>query len=245
VADLDRVRWAVERSSRLDTSVNRLDAIDAEPPGSRQTLLQASRLASPIAAILAHPHHLKTRPPQGEVARTEAPLHARRLALPLAVSCQSMAQAFDLKGTAAKRPWDKMAAWLTPADTAPTWRRRPSVLEQWRGGKRQPVSRKQNRHHHLKAVAYVDTSAATPSCVLPPGINVGADITLLVSMGPQAVKVLAIDPASCWVQVQWEQMNPGFTKSTRTIETYWINPQGLVGISTDKGKEIQKGKEAQ
>jgi hypothetical protein len=45
------------------------------------------------------------------------------------------------------------------------------------------------------------------------------------------VKVLAIDPASCWVQVQWEQMKAGFTKSTR--------PQALVGISTEKGKEIQ------
>jgi hypothetical protein len=104
------------------------------------------------------------------VARTEAPRHARRLAVPLAGSWQSMAQAFDLKGTAAKRPWDKMAAWLTPADTAPTWRRRPSVLEQWRGGKRQPVSRKQNRHHHLKAVAYVDTYASRTS--EPRGKNV-------------------------------------------------------------------------
>ena len=95
----------------------------------------------------------------------------------------------------------------------------------------------------LVACSRVDS--AGQSCVLPPGVTVGADITLLLSMGPHPVKVLAIDPASCWVQVRWEQMNPGFTKSTRTMETYWINPQGLVGISTEKGKEIQKGKGGQ
>ena len=95
----------------------------------------------------------------------------------------------------------------------------------------------------LVACSRVDSGA--PSCVLPPGINVGAEITLLVSLGPQPAKVLAIDPASCWVQVQWVQMNPGFTKSTRTMETYWINPQGLLGISTEKGKEIQPGQGGQ
>jgi hypothetical protein len=37
--------------------------------------------------------------------RTEASVHPRRLALQLAVSCQSMAQAFELKEAAAKRRW--------------------------------------------------------------------------------------------------------------------------------------------
>jgi hypothetical protein len=153
VADLYRGRWEVERSIRLDKSVNRLDAIDAEPPCSLKTLLHASRIASTIAALLAHTHNLKTRPPQGDVSRTEAPLHPRRLALQLAVSGQSIAQAFDLKATAAKRQWDKMAALLTHSGKDPNWRRRPSVLDQLRGGKRQPVIRKKNSHHHLKAVA--------------------------------------------------------------------------------------------
>jgi Transposase DDE domain len=39
VADLSRVRWEVERSLRLDQSVNRLDAIDAEQPCTLKTLL--------------------------------------------------------------------------------------------------------------------------------------------------------------------------------------------------------------
>ena len=110
--------------------MHRLDAIDAAPPCSLKTLLHASRSASTIAALLAHTHNLKTHPPQGEVSRTEAPLHPRRLALQRAVSCQSMAQACDLQGTAAKRQWDTMAALLTHSGKAPHWRRRPSVLDQ-------------------------------------------------------------------------------------------------------------------
>jgi putative transposase len=153
VADLYRVRWEVELSIRLDKSVNRLDAIDAEQPCSLKTLLHASLIASTIAAILAHTHNLKTRPPQGEASRTAAPLHPRRLALQLAVSCQSIAQAFDLKGTAAKRQWDKIAALLTHSGKDPNWRRRPSVLDRLRGWKRQPVIRKKNSHHNLGAVA--------------------------------------------------------------------------------------------
>src|SRR6266850_350890 len=55
VADLYRVRWAVERSIRLDQSVNRLDAIDAERPCSRiRTTCTRAR------SSLAHPAR---RPP--------------------------------------------------------------------------------------------------------------------------------------------------------------------------------------
>jgi putative transposase len=142
VADLYRVRWEVELSIRLDKSVHRLDEIDAERPCSLKTLLHASLLASTIAALLAHTHHLKTRPTQADKPRMEAPLHPRRLALPLAVSCQSIAQAFDLKAVEAQRRWAKMAALLTPSGTDPHWRRRPSVLDQLRGWKRQPMTRK-------------------------------------------------------------------------------------------------------
>ena len=98
VADLYRVRWEVELSIRLDKSVNRLDAIDAEQPCTLKTLLHASLIASTIAALLAHTHNVQTRPQQPGAPRTEAPLHPRRLALQLAVSCQSIAQAFELTG---------------------------------------------------------------------------------------------------------------------------------------------------
>jgi putative transposase len=87
VADLYRVRWAVELSIRLDKSVHRLDQIEAERPCSVKTLRHASLIASMLAALLAHAHNRQTRPSQEGAPRTEAPLHPRRLALPLAVSC--------------------------------------------------------------------------------------------------------------------------------------------------------------
>ena len=153
VADLYRVRWEVELSIRLDKSVHRLDEVDSERPCSVKTLLHASLIASTIAALLAHTHNLQTRPPQAGAPRTEAPLHPRRLALQLAVSCQSIAQAFDLQGDEATQRWDKIAALLTHSGKDPNWRRRPSVLDQLRGWKRQPVVRRQSGQHHLKAVA--------------------------------------------------------------------------------------------
>jgi putative transposase len=149
VADLYRVRWEVELSIKLDKSVHRLDAIDAERPCSLKTLLHASLIASTIAALLAHTHNLQTRPPQVGVPRTEAPLHPRRLALQLAVSCQSIAQAFDLRGAEAMQRWDKIAALLTHSGKDPNWRRRPSVLDQWRGWKRQPLARKKTNGRNV------------------------------------------------------------------------------------------------
>jgi hypothetical protein len=153
VADLYRVRWEVELSMKLDKSVHRLDEVDSERPCSLKTLLHASLMASTIAALLAHTHNLKTRPPQASAPRTEAPLHPRRLALQLAVSCQSIAQAFDLKGVEAQRRWDKIAALLTHSGKNPNWRRRPSVLDQLRGWKRQSLAQDKNRNHRQQMAA--------------------------------------------------------------------------------------------
>jgi putative transposase len=153
VADLYRVRWEVELSIRLDKSVNRLAEVDTEQPCSLKTLLYASLMASTMAALLAHTHNLKTRPSQAGAPRTEAPLHPRLLALQLAVSCQSIAEACHLKGVMAKRRWEKIAALLTHSGKDPNWRRRPSVLDQLRGWKRQPVVRKNTNHRNVKAAA--------------------------------------------------------------------------------------------
>jgi hypothetical protein len=158
VADLYRVRWEVERSIKLDQSVHRLEAIDAERPCSLKTLLHASLMASTIAAILAHTPNLPTRPQQPGAPRMEAPLHPRRVALQLAVSCQSMAQAFDLQGDEAQQRWDTLAAILMHSGKDPNWRRRPSVLDQLRGWKRQPLARQETTngevsHGNLQAAA--------------------------------------------------------------------------------------------
>jgi DDE family transposase len=153
VADIYRVRWEVELSIKLDKSVHRLDQVDAERPCSVKTLLHASLIASIIAALLAHTHNRETRPAEAGAPRSEAPLHPRRLALQLAVSCQSIAQAFDLKGARAKQRWQQIADVLIHSGRDPNWRRRPSVLDQLRGWKRQPVVRPQTSRRHLKAVA--------------------------------------------------------------------------------------------
>lgn len=158
VADRSRGRWAVERSIRLDQSVNRLEAIAAERPCSLKPRWHASLIASTIAALRAPTHNVHTRPQQPGAPRTQAPLHPRRLALPLGVSCQSIAQAFELTGAEATQRWNTMAAWLTQSGRDPTWRRRPSVLDQLRGWKRQPMTRKKPSrgdvsHCHFKAAA--------------------------------------------------------------------------------------------
>jgi putative transposase len=153
VADLYRIRWEVELSIKLDKSVHRLDQIDAERPCSVKTLLHASLIASIIAALLAHAHNVGTRPPREGAPRTEAPLHPRRLALQLAVSSQSIAQAFDLKGKAAKRRWQQIADLLTYSGRDPNWRRRPSILDQLRGWKCPPGARKQLSRDNLRAAA--------------------------------------------------------------------------------------------
>jgi putative transposase len=153
VGDLYRIRWEVELSIRLDKSVHRLDHVDAERPCSVKTLLHASRIASLIAALLAHTHNQQTHPQQEGAPRTEAPLHPRRLALQLAVSCQSIAQAFDLQGIEAQHRWQQIAAVLIHSGRDPNWRRRPSVLDQLRGWKRQPIAQKQPNRPNLKAAA--------------------------------------------------------------------------------------------
>lgn len=152
----------MELRIRLDKSVHRLDEIDSQRPCARKTRLHAALLASTLAALLAHTHNRKTRPTQAGTPRLEAPLHPRRLALQLAVSCQSSAHACDLKRVEAQRRWDKIAALLTPAGKDPHWRRRPSVLEQVRGWKRQPRVRKEAHRGDVsdgtvKAAASVDT----------------------------------------------------------------------------------------
>jgi hypothetical protein len=130
VADRYRVRWEVARRSTRDQSVHRVDPIDAERPWSVQARRQASRVASTIAAVRAHQHQLNTRPHEAGASRTEAPRHRWLWAVHLAVSAQCIAHACELKGTAATRRWDNIAAWLTQAGTDPNWRRRPSVLDQ-------------------------------------------------------------------------------------------------------------------
>ena len=149
VAALSRGRWEVAHSIRLDTSGHRRDAIDTARPCSLKTLVHAALLASTIAALLAHTHQVQTRPQEAGAPRPKAPLPPRRVALPRAVSCPSMAQAFELTAAEATPRWNKIAAWLTHSGNDPNWRRRPSVRDQLRGWKRQPMARKKGNNGHV------------------------------------------------------------------------------------------------
>jgi hypothetical protein len=158
VADLDRGRGEGEVSRRLAQSITRREASDAEQPGTLKPLWHAALIASSMAALLAHTHHVHTRPPQLGAPRTAAPLHPRRLALQRAVPCHSIAQAFELQAAEATARWHKMAAVLTQSGKDPNWRRRPSGLDQLRGWKRQPLARKKPNsgdvsRGHVKAAA--------------------------------------------------------------------------------------------
>ena len=130
VAARDRGRWAVALRLPRDQSGPRRDQLDAARPCARTMRLQAARMASTVATVLAHPPHLPTRPPQARAPRTAAPRHPRLLALHMAVAGPCIAQLFARQGTAATRRGDTIAAWLTHAGTTPHWRRRPAVLEQ-------------------------------------------------------------------------------------------------------------------
>ena len=150
VADRSRVRGEVALRLRVGTSVHRLDEGDAERPCSVTALLQAALSAAMIAALLAPTPKRQTRPPQAGAAR---PLPPRRRAWPLAASCQTMAQACELQELEAAPRWGRIAALLMHAGNDPHWRRRPAVLAQRRGWKRQPLRGKQPRRRNLKATA--------------------------------------------------------------------------------------------
>jgi len=162
VAALYRVRWEGELRIRREKSVTRLDASDADRPCALKTRWHASLIASTIGARRAPTHHVHTRPQAPGAPRTQAPRQPRRLALPHAVSGQSIAQARERTGAEATPRWPQIAAWRTPRGRAPHWRRRPSVRAQLRGWNRQPMTRHKTNggevnHGHFKAAASVDT----------------------------------------------------------------------------------------
>jgi hypothetical protein len=150
VSQLYRVRWEVELSMRLDKSVHRLDQSggqSTENVHALRTLLHAALISSVIASLLAHRHNLAVARATKGRQRQEAPVHVRLLALQMAVSSQRIALAFELSGDEASRAWDRIAGVLTHNGKDPNWRRRPSVLDELRGWKRQPKKRRKATSH--------------------------------------------------------------------------------------------------
>lgn len=135
VGTLYRVRWEIELSMKLDKSVHHLaqagETHSNNAPAVR-ALLHASLIASVIAGLLVHRHNVKTIPTDGK-RRSTPPLHVRLLALQLATSAQSAANAFEFKGKKAIEAWERLALVLTHSGKDPNWRTRPSVLDELRG----------------------------------------------------------------------------------------------------------------
>lgn len=154
--DMSVQAWGISAgtpNALYQANVPRSPQVDAEPPFTVITLLHASLVPSVIAALLAHAYHVKARPQRTGAPWTKAPLLRRRPALQFSVSCRFIAQSFGLKRAEAERCWEKTAELLTYAGRDANWRRRPSVLDQLRGWKRQPAVRKNAGDHNVQAAA--------------------------------------------------------------------------------------------
>lgn len=138
VADLYRVRWEIEINNKLDKSSHRLDEIDSRKPHAVRALLHASIAASALVCTLAHRHQLADRGP----VRKRAPLHPGLTARMIATCAMSIAEALDSSGADAVAKWDHLASVIVHMGEDPNWRRKPSMLDQLRGWKPQPSTRR-------------------------------------------------------------------------------------------------------
>lgn len=138
VAEIYRIRWEVELSMKLDKTVNRLDETTATKATSVRTMLHASLLASTIAAIAVHLHHLQTRP-KGDGPRKVAPLNPMAVAKVFDRKADTIADAMDSDDRGDARGalifWDKVAIALERGGEDVNWKRRPSTLDRMRGAK--------------------------------------------------------------------------------------------------------------
>ena len=151
VGDLYRMRWEVELSFKLDKSAYRLDGGKAQRTCSIKALLHASLISSILTALVVHLNTLATRPAKKGGERTKPPLHAQLVAKCLIQWNASVTDAMNLEGPAALRAWDRLADNLLYAAKDPNWRRRPSVLDQYRGWKKQPLARQRRGAQPLAA----------------------------------------------------------------------------------------------
>lgn len=138
VAEIYRIRWEVELSMKLDKTVNQLDKTTASKATSVRTMLHASLLASTIAAIAVHLHHLQTRP-KGDGPRKVAPLSPMAVAKVFDRKADLIAEAMDSDDRGDSKLalmfWDKLALILERDGQNANWKRRPSTLNRMRGTK--------------------------------------------------------------------------------------------------------------
>lgn len=145
VAEIYRIRWEVELSMKLDKTVNQLDKTTATKATSVRTMLHASLLASTIAAIAVHLHHLQTRP-KGGGPRKVSPLSPMAVAKVFNRKADLIADAMDSDDRGDPKGallfWDKLALILERDGHNINWKRRPSTLDRMRGTKPTPARKR-------------------------------------------------------------------------------------------------------
>jgi hypothetical protein len=140
VADIYRVRWEIELNNKLDKSSHRLDEIDARTPAAVHALIHATIIASVLVGLIVHRHNLAIAQ-TSSTTRTQPPLHHGLVARMLATCAFRIAETLELHGPEADAAWEHLAAVIVHAGKDPNWRRKPSILDQFRGWKVLPSSR--------------------------------------------------------------------------------------------------------
>jgi len=140
VADIYRVRWEIELNNKLDKSSHRLDEIDARTPAAVHALIHATIIASVLVGLIVHRHNLAIANTTS-TTRTQPPLHHGLVARMLATCAFRIADALDLHGAEADAAGEHLSAVIVHAGKDPNWRRKPSILDQFRGWKILPSSR--------------------------------------------------------------------------------------------------------
>jgi putative transposase len=141
VATLYRVRWEIESSNKLDKSSHRLDEIDARTPAAVNALVHATVISSILVALIVHRYNFDIAR-RTETTRTEAPLHHGLVARMLATCALRIADALELRGAKADAEWEHLVQIIVHTGRDPNWRRKPSVLDQLRGWKPLPSTRR-------------------------------------------------------------------------------------------------------
>ena len=140
IADIYAVRWEIETNNKLDKSSHRLDEIDAKRGAAARAMVHASLISSILVNAIVHAHNRKT-PTKADV-RTRAPLHAGLVARMLATSALRIAETFEREGADATNDWNRLAELIVHMGEDPNWRRRPSVLDQLRGWRAAPSTKR-------------------------------------------------------------------------------------------------------
>jgi hypothetical protein len=103
-------------------------------------MVHASLISSILVNSIVHTHNRATPTKAG--VRTRPPLHAGLVARMLATAAFRIADALEREGDDATSEWNKLADIIVHTGEDPNWRRRPSLLDQLRGWRATPATKR-------------------------------------------------------------------------------------------------------